>query len=682
MHAPSTAPKPRTAREPRNTRTRRTLLAAAALALSATLLAPVATAGAAQAAPGAPGGITGSWGTGANDTTVTATWTSPGGTYLEYDVTYRIDDGTVWNPTPSYPSTGWTTGPTGVRTASASITGLDKTKTYVVAVRARDRETGLHGRWGFSSLVEPAGTPGRTDKVREQSRTATELTLTWGKVADAAGGYEVRVSEYRGTWSWAPAKTVAQSNRSTVTATLQAANLPSGYSNSTTYIAQVRAKSSTGVCEPGVGTVPCSRWVQSDVLAQLDIIGLDLQHVTPANLPNYVEEIGYDMRATWHALPSELTNVSYRAQFYYRLGNPADQYDATDDNSVLHAIPDSWHQDWEWYSLCNDGDATNDPARGCAKPCADSWKIHCERTTPYPKPQWYFEGGPGWGTWVTVPSTACSTATNICSHTFPIAASGGIVTLRVKVYAVHGSRTGDVALWQTNGPRPPTAVNKVYVCAASGASVRVEWIKGFHNGADITSYNLHLNKKAAGANPGGTTHVLNAVGTVVTADDPRRCDKTSARYTGRHPNDPVRYHMFHGVDTNRSYDVNIHANNSQGTGPAKVSATVSLTPTAPPAPAPPTATMSATSAALSWAAPADDGGSAVTGYKVRYRSQNADDTWGSWTDHTRTGTGTTTTETVGSLTASTTYQFQVRATNTHGDGPWSAAKEAATPASG
>ena len=71
---------------------------------------------------------------------------------------------------------------------------------------------------------------------------------------------------------------------------------------------------------------------------------------------------------------------------------------------------------------------------------------------------------------------------------------------------------------------------------------------------------------------------------------------------------------------------------------------------------------------------------------MRYRAQNSDDTWPTnWTVHTRTGTGASVTETVGSLTAATTYQFQVQACNATGTGgatacgAWSAALEKATP---
>ena len=78
--------------------------------------------------------------------------------------------------------------------------------------------------------------------------------------------------------------------------------------------------------------------------------------------------------------------------------------------------------------------------------------------------------------------------------------------------------------------------------------------------------------------------------------------------------------------------------------------------------------------ALSWSAPASDGGSAITRYE--YRWQEANGTWSVWLstgeDAGRPATSTTKT----GLTSNTTYEFEVRARNVHGAG--SAASESAT----
>ena len=80
--------------------------------------------------------------------------------------------------------------------------------------------------------------------------------------------------------------------------------------------------------------------------------------------------------------------------------------------------------------------------------------------------------------------------------------------------------------------------------------------------------------------------------------------------------------------------------------------------------APNVAGASATSVTVSWSAPTNTG-PAISDYDVRFRASG--DT--SWTDHSFTGTGTSTT--ISSLTEGTTYEVQVMATNAEGDSDWS-----------
>ncbi len=68
--------------------------------------------------------------------------------------------------------------------------------------------------------------------------------------------------------------------------------------------------------------------------------------------------------------------------------------------------------------------------------------------------------------------------------------------------------------------------------------------------------------------------------------------------------------------------------------------------------------------AVTWAAPATDGGSAVTGYDVAYKVSTASD----WTDAGHSGT--TASHTISSLVNGTAYDVSVRAVNAIGAGPW------------
>ena len=80
--------------------------------------------------------------------------------------------------------------------------------------------------------------------------------------------------------------------------------------------------------------------------------------------------------------------------------------------------------------------------------------------------------------------------------------------------------------------------------------------------------------------------------------------------------------------------------------------------------APSVSAASSSSLTVMWSAP-DDGGSAITDYDVQYRAGTS----GDWTDGNHAGTATTATLT--GLSASTSYQVQVRATNADGAGSWS-----------
>jgi endonuclease/exonuclease/phosphatase family metal-dependent hydrolase len=103
---------------------------------------------------------------------------------------------------------------------------------------------------------------------------------------------------------------------------------------------------------------------------------------------------------------------------------------------------------------------------------------------------------------------------------------------------------------------------------------------------------------------------------------------------------------------------------------ASVSATpqAAQTPTytAPSAPIVNTSTAEDGQVVLSWAAPNDDGGSSVTGYKVQYKPASSQ----TWQDWSHAGTGTSTTIT--GLTNGTEYDFQVAAINGVGQGNFSA----------
>lgn len=121
-----------------------------------------------------------------------------------------------------------------------------------------------------------------------------------------------------------------------------------------------------------------------------------------------------------------------------------------------------------------------------------------------------------------------------------------------------------------------------------------------------------------------------------------------------------------GLTNGTSYDFQVAAVNSHGTG--SYSSAVTATPgTVPSAPINVSGAPSGTQAVLTWSAPTNNGGFAVTDYVVQYRTSAGPGSWNTFSD----GTSTSTTATVTGLTNGTSYDFRVAATNSRGTGDYS-----------
>jgi hypothetical protein len=132
-----------------------------------------------------------------------------------------------------------------------------------------------------------------------------------------------------------------------------------------------------------------------------------------------------------------------------------------------------------------------------------------------------------------------------------------------------------------------------------------------------------------------------------------------------------------GLTNGTAYTFRVAATNSAGTS-ADSTASAAVTPraatTAPGAPTGVSGSAGNASVALSWSAPADDGGAAITGYRITpYVGPTA---------QTPINTGSTATSAnVAGLTVGTAYTFTVAATNSAGTGTASAPTIAITPTS-
>jgi chitodextrinase len=128
-----------------------------------------------------------------------------------------------------------------------------------------------------------------------------------------------------------------------------------------------------------------------------------------------------------------------------------------------------------------------------------------------------------------------------------------------------------------------------------------------------------------------------------------------------------------------AYTFEVAAYDAAGNQSAKTAASNSVTPTVsttvPGAPTGLIATAGNGQAALSWTAPASNGGASITDYVVQYRTTAGPGAWQTFAD----GTSTATTATVTGLTNGTGYDFQVAAVNSVGTGTYSSTASA-TPA--
>ncbi len=227
-------------------------------------------------------------------------------------------------------------------------------------------------------------------------------------------------------------------------------------------------------------------------------------------------------------------------------------------------------------------------------------------------------------------------------------------TRHYRVSAINSVGTGAAsnvvsATTTTPAATAPGAPTGLTATASGPTTINLSWTAPSNTGgAAITGYRVEVS-------PNGTDSWTNLVGNSTT---------TTYAHTGL------------TAGTTRHYRVS--AINSVGTGAASnvVSATTT-TPaaTAPGAPTGLTATASGpTTINLSWTAPSNTGGAAITGYRVEVSPNGTD----SWTN--LVGNSTTTTYSHTGLSAGTTRHYRVRALNSVGAGAASNVATATTTA--
>ena len=209
----------------------------------------------------------------------------------------------------------------------------------------------------------------------------------------------------------------------------------------------------------------------------------------------------------------------------------------------------------------------------------------------------------------------------------------------VRVYAVNAQGEGNPSEPAVATPATVPAAPAIPTLTVGNSRLIAAWTAPTNNGGStVTGYELQYRKGSSGAWTFITTGISG----------------TS--------------HPITGLDNGDSYSVQVRAKNAQGWGAWSGSATATPAPV-PGAPAKPTLTAGNGELEVSWTAPSDTGGSAVTEYHLQYSDDGVD-----WLliDSGIIGTS----RTITGLTNGTTYYVRVRAVNAVDPGLWSLAAEA------
>ena len=221
-------------------------------------------------------------------------------------------------------------------------------------------------------------------------------------------------------------------------------------------------------------------------------------------------------------------------------------------------------------------------------------------------------------------------------------------TARVKARNCLGESPYSPPATYTTQATVPATPDAPLVTAASEAQVSLRWAAPEDNGSEISGYQVERDDGRGG--PFQFLH--HGAGTACTAA---------------------------GLASGLVYRFRVRAENeagrSQWSAPAQAR-TAAATPSAPGAPAKLGCNQSSVS--LAWAAPDHDGGSAVRAYEVEMQPKCAGARRGMADDWMLSYAGGDCACTLGGLRAGCTYRVRVRAVNSAGEGPYSAAVDAAT----
>jgi titin len=562
------------------------------------------------AVPGAPTNLL----TTPGNQTVSLSWTAPaddGGTAIT-DYLIEVNSGS-----------GWSTFTDGTSSAtSATVTGLENGTEYNFRVSAINAAgTGDPSDTGLASGTTPRTVPGVVGTLGSTYGNQT-VTLTWTAPANDGGApiesYRIEYHDGDGAWDLhgnpASASVVIDGSASYVV---------TGLSNGTTYSFRVSAVNVAGTGTTGTAITAQPRTTPSQPRNIAATAGQSTATVSwdaPADnggvpITGYLVEY-HDGDGLWVATSTAsgtattITGLSTGITYSFRVSaENSEGYGAFSGTSTAatYTVPDA---------------PTGVSATAGNAQLAVTWTAPASNggatITDYLVE---YNSGSGWATFTDGVST--STTATITGLT-----NGTAYQVRVSAINVAGTGTGSNAS-AARTPRTVATAPINFTATPGNGQVELSWTApASDGGAAITDYFVYYL-----VNPSTVLSVSSAGATSYTVT---------------------------GLTNGGSYDFRVHAVNAAGAGAQAYSATV-IPRTVPDAPTNLQATAGNQTTALTWTAPADTGGVAITDYLVEINSGSG---WQTFAD----GVSTSTSATVTGLSNGTSHTFRVSAINVAGTG--------------
>ena len=609
------------------------------------------------------------------DKSLGVTWAPPsdngGAAITDYDVQYRKQ-----NSDTTWPQTWTSHAHTGTATTT-TISNLTNLSQYQVQVRALNDYNGDNtndaGEWSASATatpdVAPAAPTAPTLTVKHQSLDV-EWSAPTGNGGSAVTGYQVRRCDNStgcdADNEWTVKTLTGTGTTTTVT----------GLTNGTTYQVQVAAVNNvgTGAWSSSATAVPATvptAPAAPTLTVKNESLGVRWSApsgnggsaVTGYKVGRCSSSCGTDSNWTVTTLTgtgtsttlSSLTNgtaYQVRVAATNSVGTGAWSSSATATPAKKPEAPaaptltkGARSLTVSWTAPTNNGAAISD------------YNVQYRACTATPKS---CTTSPSWGSWQSRSHTGTTTTTTISNLT-----NGTAYQVQVQATNSQGSSGWSPSATAAPEDKPAAPAAPTLTSAVVSQQISVSWTAPANNGQAISDYDVQY-RACTATDKSCTT-------------SPSWGNWTSHTHTGTTTTATIS-----NLTNGTAYQVQVRATNSVGTGDWSSSATDTPA-TTPGAPAAPTLTAKHQAVGVTWAAPSDTGGSAVTGYKVQYCDTTAanascSDTSGTtWQNWSFTSTGATTATTVTGLTTSHAYKVRVRAVNRAGDGTWSPSSTA-TPA--